>query len=552
MRFLKFLFFLIIYQAATAQNIDGTGKYKTLGLIWGFLKYHHPEVSKGKYDWDSKFVDMYDKVEAIKTNAELNALYADWIASLGKIPEISSRKKLPKNIFMENEDYRWFDTSGFDASLIATLNKLKECKYNAGKHYASVGSLSGVQDFGNEKGFKEFDISKKSHRLLNLFSFWNMTQYWNINKYMFDDDWLEILDESIAEFIAADNTIAMDWAKAKIFTRLKDSHTQTLFKGLVETLDQKRTPFAFVNCNDTLVINVAYNMNWFTKNGLSLGDCITAIDGVSVKQLLKDNAGKYQAAGNENYLRSMYSSWLRYNQGDSARYDIVHRDGTKETKVLEHFEKIDFDKELQQLKGMPVKLPDDIGYIYLEKTTKDELKEFFAKNRDKKGIILDLRNYPENFRQRDLTKYLLPEKKKFLSWMQSAGIPGLAEKDADVTLDFIEDPFATGHSKEYYKGKVVLLVDYRTISWSEFLGMAIQQAHNCVTIGEPTAGVVVNVTSFTLPDKTSMRFTGPQAFYPDGGEVVYRKGLKIDVPIRQKALKYDAGLIFREAFKVLE
>jgi carboxyl-terminal processing protease len=550
--FFKMLALLIVCQAGTAQTIDDTSKYKTLGLVWGFLKYHHPEVSKGKSDWDAKFIEMYDKMEAVETPSQINALYSSWISSLGKIPEKPGKITLPKNLFSENEDYRWFETSGFDASLIATLNSIKGCKYNAGHHYASTGSLTGVQDFSNEKGFEGFDISKKSHRLLNLFSFWNMTQYWNINKYMFDDDWLEILDESIAEFITADNAVAMDWAKAKLFARLKDSHTETMFKGLVETFSKKRPPFNIVNCNDTLVINMAYNMEWFTKEGLTLGDAITAIDGVPIKKLLKENPGRYMGAGNDSYLRSMYSSWLRYNQGDSARYEIVHRDGRKEIKVLQHFETFDFDKELQQLKGDPVKLPDNIGYLNLAKATKDELKEFFSGNKDKKGIILDLRNYPENFNQRNLTQYLLPEKKKFLSWMQSAGIAGLAEKDAGSVLDFIEDPLVTGNSKNYYKGKIVLLVDYRTISWSEFLGMAIQQAPNCITIGEPTAGVVVNVTYFTLPDKTSMRFTGPQASYPDSGEIVYRKGLRIDVPIHQKALEYDAALIYREAFKVLE
>lgn len=297
---------------------------------------------------------------------------------------------------------------------------------------------------------------------------------------------------------------------------------------------------------------MAYNIDRFNKQGLVLGDAITAIDGIPIKQLMKENPGRYMAAGNDSYLRSMHSFWLSYKEADSAKYDIVHCDGKKETKTLQHFENFDFDKEMQQLKGEPITLPDTIGYLSLATATKDELKEFFTRNKDKKGIILDLRNYPKNFDQRNLTQYLLPEKKKFLSWMQSAGIPGLAEKDADAALGFIEDPFVTGKSKNYYKGKIALLVDYRTMSWSEFLGMAIQQAPNCVTIGEPTAGVVVNVTYFTLPDKTSMRFTGPQASYPNGGEVVYRKGLRIDVPIHQKALAYDPWLIYREAVKALQ
>ena len=43
-----------------------------LGKIWGFLKYHHPEVGKGKYDWDDEllqFLSEYlDQKNLIKEN----------------------------------------------------------------------------------------------------------------------------------------------------------------------------------------------------------------------------------------------------------------------------------------------------------------------------------------------------------------------------------------------------------------------------------------------------------------------------------------------------
>lgn len=29
-----------------------------LGQLWGFLKYHHPAVAEGKYDWDMELIKL--------------------------------------------------------------------------------------------------------------------------------------------------------------------------------------------------------------------------------------------------------------------------------------------------------------------------------------------------------------------------------------------------------------------------------------------------------------------------------------------------------------
>lgn len=129
--------------------------------------------------------------------------------------------------------------------------------------------------------------------------------------------------------------------------------------------------------------------------------------------------------------------------------------------------------------------------------------------------------------------------------------PGIAKEDLNTALRLVNDPFtAGGNNNDFYKGKVVLLVDTHTISMSEFIGMCIQAAPDCTTLGEQTAGVVANTTRFTLPDGESIVFTGFQASYPDG-TVAYRNGLKIDVPLNQSALRYDPTLIYKKAVEII-
>src|SRR5690606_21548723 len=90
--------------------------------------------------------------------------------------------------------------------------------------------------------------------------------------------------------------------------------------------------------------------------------------------------------------------------------------------------------------------------------------------------------------------------------------------------------FAIGKksNKKYVQGKIILIVSRSTVSKGEYFGMAIQQASNCITIGQQTAGSPMNITTFELPDGTEFRFTSMTGFYPNSDLEVYKNGLKID------------------------
>jgi C-terminal processing protease CtpA/Prc len=81
--------------------------------------------------------------------------------------------------------------------------------------------------------------------------------------------------------------------------------------------------------------------------------------------------------------------------------------------------------------------------------------------------------------------------------------------------------------------------------------MLIQQSPNCITIGEQTAGAVMNISSSILPDNQQFYFTGLGAFYPDGTGL-QRKGLKIDYQIKGSVSNFDTELYINEAVKIIE
>lgn len=193
-------------------------------------------------------------------------------------------------------------------------------------------------------------------------------------------------------------------------------------------------------------------------------------------------------------------------------------------------------------------MPQGVGYYNLDKATPKSLKEVFKSNADKKAIILDLRNYPRAIGPEEVPKYLLPKPQRFVEALSWCG-PAYGEWDKRGSISKVLDPFVVGKkNKNYFKGTVILLVDYHTASKSEYMAMAIQQAPNCVTIGQQTAGAVMNRIRVILKDATTVDFTGFGAFYPnDRTYHVQRNGIKLDHLVPEQATGYTTYSVLQYA-----
>ncbi len=45
-----------------------------LGFVWGFLKYHHPIIATGKYNWDYELFRILPKLKNIANKQERDDL----------------------------------------------------------------------------------------------------------------------------------------------------------------------------------------------------------------------------------------------------------------------------------------------------------------------------------------------------------------------------------------------------------------------------------------------------------------------------------------------
>ena len=73
--------------AFTKPNEELTSNLELLGKVWGFLKYYHPEVAKGNYNWDFELFRMLPKYINTTSKPERDQILHDWISKYGKIDE---------------------------------------------------------------------------------------------------------------------------------------------------------------------------------------------------------------------------------------------------------------------------------------------------------------------------------------------------------------------------------------------------------------------------------------------------------------------------------
>jgi C-terminal processing protease CtpA/Prc len=163
----------------------------------------------------------------------------------------------------------------------------------------------------------------------------------------------------------------------------------------------------------------------------------------------------------------------------------------------------------------------------------NEIKPVFKEFKNTKGLIIDLRTYPENFPVINFAGKLYPKPKVFAHFTY----PNLHTPGLFTT----KKGYRTGlKNKNYYKGKVVILINETTQSSAEYHTMAFRQAPNATVIGSTTAGADGDITMLVLPGGIRTTFTGLGVYYPDGTET-QRVGIIPDIKLKPTIAGIKAG-----------
>jgi C-terminal processing protease CtpA/Prc len=497
---------------------------KALGLIWGFVKYYHPSIANGAYNWDYELFRILPQVLNSGTNKNRDKILVKWIEKLGPFSE-GTEMKVDSSVTKLTPDLDWIKNSGFSDELTTILGKIKNAN-RSGEHYYVGLAAIGNPEFKNENAYTSMKYPDAGFRLLSLYRYWNIIQYYFPYKNLIEEDWKNVLEDFIPKMIDTRNETDYTLVVAELIGRVHDTHANVWGSNpiLAQYFGRNYAALDVRFIENKPVVQGYYDQKLGKETGLEPGDIITAVNNRPAEQIIKERL-KYSPASNySTQLRDITAGLLRTN--DSTINIEFLRDDKKQNKTLKTY----LPKEINMsLKARPTDtcfrmVSKDIAYINNSSLKKVYLPRLWKEMENTKGLIIDIRNYPTDFPMTVFGNYLMPQSTPYVK-ISNASI----ENPGIFTYKITQSVGKT--NKDYYKGKVVILINEITQSSAEFHAMIYRVNPNAIVIGSTTAGADGNGSTFYLPGGISTMISGTGIYYPDGKET-QRIGIVPDIEIK--------------------
>ena len=496
------------------QSISETEKLASLGKIYGFLKYYHPEVAKGDFDWDQQFIAQLPKVLKATDKNALSEVYSDWIEGLGEIKKCR-KCDTQEDYFDKNFDLSWTQNPRlFTTELSETLTYIENNR-NQKKSFYAAKERVGKIEITNEPNYKNFEYPEEAYRLLGLFKYWNIIEYFYPYKYLTDQNWDAVLIEMIPKIKEAANKEAYQLAIKELIAKLDDAHAWVNFSNQ----SQKYLPLQVSHLENKAVVSGFYNDSLAKLNKLKLGDVILKVNGKDFAKEAEKNLKYVSGSNTNNKIKRAYIYTL--NGSEDQVLLTIEREGKLQELPVNRYDFRDFEYwNTPQIKSKS--FDENVGYINMARLKGEDIKAVFESFENKNAIIIDLRNYPA-FIYKRCTRYLNSEKRDFTKiYTPSLAYPSRFQ---------FKKPLQTNSSNKAFKGKIIVLVNESTMSRAEFTAMAFQTADNVVTVGNQTVGADGDVVRFEYLGGFQTAMSGNGIVYPDGTES-QRNGVKIDIEVK--------------------
>ena len=489
------------------SDLQSESLYK-LCKVWGYAKYRHPSVIDGSLNWDAELFRVMPDVLAAGSPDEANTVLYLWLSQFPfTTAEPGSTARLWLDLQEEaggiSADAVWIsDTDLLGEALSGYLTDLSQV-YTAdrGDSYASFDITAKVS-FDNEQSLP-CSPEDDGVKLLALFRFWNIYEYYSPNVSITKIDWDEALKQGIPKIVQTDTY--RDYVLA-----------------LAETL-----PCRFQTAEGQVVVSETSDSE--STDSLQRGDVITAVNGIPIDERI-ETLSRYIAVPEDGKIGSLMDNSLLKSDQDKARVDVI-RNGAPLSLTVKCSE-----SSFRSTENLSSRLISDgrIGYLNPTVSSENELKQIMSKFQDTEGIIVDLRYYPSNFIRRLLGEYLIPEPAQFATMSLPNPVAPGSFYFNDNCISGSGYLRSTGEDDtEYplYQGRTVILMDDTSASRSEFTIMALRQTPGAVVVGSPSLGTDGDVVDVSLPGQISFSISGLGVYTPDGGQT-QRIGLTPDIECR--------------------
>jgi carboxyl-terminal processing protease len=518
--------------------------------VWGFVKYYHSRVSICQVNWDSVLLQTLPHIKNAVTQDEFNDALDTMLLAAGpmEIATSPSPDTLPSEL-KKNLNFGWILDPVLRNEVKVILDTIKN---NFRPHAICwVNNSSGSNSF---LGFP-FDnpmidtntyINYPSEftRLLVLFKYWNIINYFNPYNYVQDNPWDSTLYKNAVAVATAPDYITFFKIIKKITAYIDDAH--------VEGMTSCYAFSVYGNYSSRIILWYTHDNYVVVKSGydsIIRGDIIVSIDGKTPRQW-EDSLRPYISAGNPSVFRRFMCQYMLCGDNGSQS-SIVYKDSLgnehsqSAVRDLIYFSSWFYSYFPNDTLGTVKwkKWSCNVGYVNIGTLMSTDGGPIYDTLKNTNAIIFDIRNYP-NFAAWDIANLMYPNYKCFTKMT----IPDI---DYPGTYYWYYEYLGNNGNDNYYKGQVIILCNQETQSQAELLCMALKGMPNAVIVGSQTAGTDGNVTFFQLSNDISSGFTTLGVYFPEG-DSTERIGIVPDSVVypTQRGIRQGRDEVLEKALQV--
>ena len=371
-----------------------------------------------------------------------------------------------------------------------------------------------------DRPYAEMTFPNTEYRLLALFRYWNVINYFYPYKHLIGDSWATVLPRYIPKFEANKDAVDYQLTVRELVTEMHDSHGGVRNANASgEKFGTHVPPVLTSYIEGKSVVTKVVN----DKLPIKVGDVVLAIDGETVEKRREFHA-RYTAASTPQWLMRGVNARLLLGPKDSvAKLRVQGIDGATRDVELPRSESITDPKWFQLLeRSTPVVqvLPSGFGYVDLDRLQAGEVDKMFDTIKGTPAVIFDMRGYPNG------TAWpIAPRLTDKGNVVAALFYRPILEATSLTNSELAESPSYSFSQRipdahgDIYKGKVVVLINEDAISQAEHTCLFFEAATDVTFVGTPTAGANGDVTFMVLPGNLAVSFSGHDVRHADGRQL---------------------------------
>ena len=483
-----------------------------LGRIWGFVKYHHPRITGGTVNWDYELFRILPSLLDARDRMSARVTLEEWLGDLGDPDSCGRCAVLPADSHL-SPDIDWIGDRGLLGDEVSGRLELIYNRRPANLEHYYVSHEPGVGNplFLNEATYRDQPLPDAGFRLLALYRYWNIIEYWFPYRDVIGENWIDVLFDFVPRVMAASTVDEYRLTLTELITRINDTHANLRADSNPQPpRGSAELPVVLRFVEDEAVVTGFSHPVRGPATGLRIGDVIGAIDGRSVDSLVTAWRPFYPASNQAARLRNIA---LNLTRGEPGEIEITgtRLDGPFSLSA-ERVSSVEVDLRAGLTHDLPGEtfqlLSDEVAYLKLSSVVAADVANYVNAAADADVLVVDIRNYPSAFMVFALGGRLVTEPTEFARFtIGDASNPGAFSWTFPLTLTPLQPNFS---------GAVVILVDETSLSQAEYTTMALQAAPNTIVVGSTTAGADGNVSGIPLPGGITTLISGIGVFYPDG------------------------------------